>query len=683
MASEGPIDEHRLSNLQKRFPDVHVEEIRNALFRAHNHAGRAAGILIRSGHRDGYDDHMIFAPNPRESRIVKSRQRKRLVFTRHDGHILTGSEKHTQILTVEEAKDEVGALHDCAGFCFLAPETDQAVRIHFKSCFANPTSQHALGSIHSESFNLPANPSSQHALGSIQSESFHLPDLGAVFSCSSLGVHAEWEAFKISSESRRLHSLSFQEQQKIKFDTLMFHRDALRPSSQWISYTARLHEGIAPPLREAEGSGPMSLIYIEQGNPVVHRRVRGGLFIEEHCTVRSREAIFGPTAGACGMSFRACVDSLGGGNSALLGFASGSVCHLLDNPRQVVVDRLQWGTNGRGTSIWHNHGWTQGEEQHAWLDGDMVEFLVNADDVFEYRVNGQLQMQGSQKPVYPLYFLAWLSSTSAAMDDLQWVESRSDSDHITLGPVESGSGGGHLSSSAYSDFSRAAHSSAATDVRPEDSISNVGGQAVFDHSSSRSLTDVFLSSRSSSNSCISSVVSAGAREGKCFLEGTLLKDMSGRLVPVEQLKVFDTLCAANKQPIRVMSMIGHIGPHEIVSLVVDDIFLSVTASHRVVIKRGRELIAAPARSLRLGDDIACGRSVRKITQEPQLGSSPLAAFELGFDQDESIETFCSLPSDAVLTRGSRPRRRRKDRRRQSRIPEGDEGSVPRTHDSFE
>merc|ERR1719507_1391562 len=84
---------------------------------------------------------------------------------------------------------------------------------------------------------------------------------------------------------------------------------------------------------------------------------------------------------------------------------------------------------------------------------------------------------------------------------------------------------------------------------------------------------------SGSSSCRSdasgaSFTSAANVGGRCYLKGTLFKDMNERFVPVEHLQQFDVISDSNMQPTRIRKIVELTGPHEVVTITAGDASLS-------------------------------------------------------------------------------------------------------------
>ena len=177
-----------------------------------------------------------------------------------------------------------------------------------------------------------------------------------------------------------------------------------------------------------------------------------------------------------------------------------------------------------------------------------------------------------------------------------------------------------------------------------------------------------------------SVVSAADHE-RCFLPGTMLPDVDGKLVRVEQLKQHDHVRAADGQTaVRIARVQHHTGLHQIVTLQSAETFLRMTASHRVMVQRGGRNQAAPAKTLRAGEHVVCRFGVLSLAAKPVLTEEDIPAIELVFDPNVAIETFAGVPENAVLTMGSRPKKRR---RAHTETNDTDMASMPATDDGFE
>jgi len=124
----------------------------------------------------------------------------------------------------------------------------------------------------------------------------------------------------------------------------------------------------------------------------------------------------------------------------------------------------------------------------------------------------------------------------------------------------------------------------------------------------------------------------------------------------------------------------HPGPHQVVTLQHGDVYLRVTASHRVLVQRGKKHEPAPAKDLRAGEDIVCRLGVRRLVAEPVVTQEDVEAFELTFKPNLAVDTFPGVPGNAILTMGSRPTR---CRRRRSAMPDPDTLSIPPTDDGFD
>lgn len=180
---------------------------------------------------------------------------------------------------------------------------------------------------------------------------------------------------------------------------------------------------------------------------------------------------------------------------------------------------------------------------------------------------------------------------------------------------------------------------------------------------------------------MASFTSAANVGGRCYLKGTLFKDMSERFVPVEHLQQFDVISDCNKQPARIRNIVERTGPHEVVTVTAGGTSLSVTSSHRIVVIRGGCQEPAPARALRMGDEVVIGQVNQKITHQPQLSMTDAPAFDVIFEPDTPVEAWNALPPYGILSRGSRPPRPRRNRAFAS-TDHGDADSMPCTDDPF-
>ena len=74
-----------------------------------------------------------------------------------------------------------------------------------------------------------------------------------------------------------------------------------------------------------------------------------------------------------------------------------------------------------------------------------------------------------------------------------------------------------------------------------------------------------------------------------------------------------------------------------------------TASHRVLVKRGQQLAAAPARDLREGDDACCrdGGFLPLLGARPNLAAFAMVEIELSPDLPIVIYSPCA---DSILTK---------------------------------
>lgn len=176
-----------------------------------------------------------------------------------------------------------------------------------------------------------------------------------------------------------------------------------------------------------------------------------------------------------------------------------------------------------------------------------------------------------------------------------------------------------------------------------------------------------------------SFVSA-AGDQLCFLEGTMLSDADGRLVRVEDLQLHHGIRAADGQVIHVAGVKRHAGPHHIVTLQCDDHVLRMTASHRVMVQRGKQQEPAPAKDLRAGEDVVRRFGTFSLPTMPVVTEEDIPAIELIFKPNLLVETFPAPSENAVLTMGNRPPKRRRGRHVAGDI---DMLSIPATDDGFQ
>lgn len=208
-------------------------------------------------------------------------------------------------------------------------------------------------------------------------------------------------------------------------------------------------------------------------------------------------------------------------------------------------------------------------------------------------------------------------------------------------------------------------------IGPEDSISNFGGSAAATVSAAAPPpSNVSAASRAS-------LVSALGAEPRCFLAGCRLPSAEGGLVAVEELSVDDRLRAATGEEVQVVLLRLHQGEQDVVTLHVGDASLSVTASHRLQVSRGGQLVSAPAQALQQGHEVLCRSGVHPVTLY-RRETIMVNAYEIQFVPDLPLETF---PADTLLTQGRAPRRGRNLRRRR-RDASPDAMSVPSTDDGY-
>jgi len=234
------------------------------------------------------------------------------------------------------------------------------------------------------------------------------------------------------------------------------------------------------------------------------------------------------------------------------------------------------------------------------------------------------------------------------------------------------------------------------EIWPADSISNIGDVSAY--AECESLSSKSIASHFSCFESIASLASAANEQRPtCFLSGALIKIDTGQLVEMRQLVQGSHVLSSKGNVLEVQSI--RVVPPQLQPLVelkaghdaASASVLMVTASHRVMIQRGRFEQTIPAGSLQQGDHVHCsgGRleelvSVRAVTEEVEV-------IEVRFHPDEPVEAFCP----AILSKGHgwpRTTRRSKCRRRNSdeeisitNIQENhdaDNVSIPDTEDSW-
>jgi hypothetical protein len=195
--------------------------------------------------------------------------------------------------------------------------------------------------------------------------------------------------------------------------------------------------------------------------------------------------------------------------------------------------------------------------------------------------------------------------------------------------------------------------------------SNCGSLDSWDHVSLKSLDfedaveDAMAQSISSLNSQLSMLSASG---DKCFLAGTLLQDTDGNWVPVCGLQTSSLVRSTwDRDPVEVTYIKKwEEETRDLVELRAVDASLEVTGDHRVMKYVGGNLEAHPARSARPGDDIALSSSGKATLVGVAFSRRKVHVVQIGFFPDLPVGALPPIPpaTDSILTKGSRPRRRR-------------------------
>jgi len=148
---------------------------------------------------------------------------------------------------------------------------------------------------------------------------------------------------------------------------------------------------------------------------------------------------------------------------------------------------------------------------------------------------------------------------------------------------------------------------------------------------------------------------------RCYIkQGTYFKDSSGRLIPVAEINLRSTVVGASGQALRVAAVKWiEKEIHQLVELRAGAAHLVVTASHRVMVRRGHKHVPAPAGSLRVGDDVICNLGMETLYFKDSRDEK-VDVVEIVFDPDHDVETFF-LP-EAFLTRGRKQQFTRRSQR---------------------
>jgi hypothetical protein len=217
------------------------------------------------------------------------------------------------------------------------------------------------------------------------------------------------------------------------------------------------------------------------------------------------------------------------------------------------------------------------------------------------------------------------------------------------------------------DLYQTLHSDVLPRLLPEDSVSNLEHYpSAVDHRSTISVC--------SGNSVQGSLVSSatGQEDGEhCFLVGTRFERLDGSTTPAQLLQQFDYVRGFELE-LQVMSIVvlPESMQHDLVVIHAGSVVMTVTASHRVMVRRG-DMVPARAGSLRVGDDVVCCSGVQRIVHVYQQRAW-VSVVEIKFQPDSPVHTI-PPDVDSILTKGSG--RGRRSRQHQAT-------SVTNTYDPF-
>lgn len=185
----------------------------------------------------------------------------------------------------------------------------------------------------------------------------------------------------------------------------------------------------------------------------------------------------------------------------------------------------------------------------------------------------------------------------------------------------------------------------ADEVQPEDSASGIACQT-------------HLMSSSDDSSCCSSLsmVSAAGQSERCFVQGQLIQKSSGEWINVENLKRYDYVSGLHGH-VRVMAIDPVEGSEAKIEVRAGGMKLATTSSHRYMVIRGGRIEAAPASSLRPGDDVTTLWSGIQPVTEIRSFRDDCDVFRVLFHPDEPV---VALSADGIYTKGHRlkPQNRR-------------------------
>ena len=126
---------------------------------------------------------------------------------------------------------------------------------------------------------------------------------------------------------------------------------------------------------------------------------------------------------------------------------------------------------------------------------------------------------------------------------------------------------------------------------------------------------VGCSEQSDQGSLVSSVTGQENRE-HCFLAGTRFERLDGSSATCAALQQFDYVRGFELDlQIMWMKVLPESMQHDLVFIHAGSVIMTVTANHRVMVRRG-DIVPAPADSLRVGDDVVCRSGVQRICPEP-------------------------------------------------------------------
>jgi len=176
-----------------------------------------------------------------------------------------------------------------------------------------------------------------------------------------------------------------------------------------------------------------------------------------------------------------------------------------------------------------------------------------------------------------------------------------------------------------------------------------------------------------------SLISApGDDESRCFLAGALLETPAGQFVRASTLEAGMEVRASHGEALRVKSARVHEETeHTLVSLLTETAGLTVTASHRVMVRKGREAQTLAAGALRVGDHVLVADGRAEQLLQTKVSSESTSVVEVAFQPDLPVAAY-HPPSHAILSKGHgwpktrRGRQHREDRRDDISVADTDE-----------